>query len=68
MNTKYLYNIYTTPAQHLRRWADVAEMLYKCFYCMVGQMIVSTEVMFLNSVITKSYKLLSSILKGTGPG
>ena len=27
----YLYNIYTTSAQHLRRWSNAVQMLYKCF-------------------------------------
>ena len=27
-NTKHLYNICTTPAQRLRRWYDVVQMLY----------------------------------------
>ena len=31
LNTKPLNNIYTTSAQRVRRWADVVEMLYKCF-------------------------------------
>ena len=30
-NTKHLYNICTTSAQRLRRWADVVQLLYKCF-------------------------------------
>ena len=30
-NTKHLYNICTTPAQRLRRWTNVVQMLYKCF-------------------------------------
>ena len=30
-NTKHLYNICTTSSQRLRRWADVVQMLYKCF-------------------------------------
>ena len=30
-NTKHLYNIYTTSAQRRRRWAGVAQILYKCF-------------------------------------
>ena len=35
-NTKYLHNICTTSAQRLRRWANIVQMLYKCFvftYC-----------------------------------
>ena len=28
---KHLYNICTTPAQLLRRWSDIVQMLYKCF-------------------------------------
>ena len=28
---KYLYNIHTTSAQHLRRWSNIVFMLYKCF-------------------------------------
>ena len=31
VNTKHLYNICTTLAQRRRRWADVVQMLYKCF-------------------------------------
>ena len=30
-NTKHLYNICTTLDQRRRRWADVVQMLYKCF-------------------------------------
>ena len=30
-NTKHLYNIWTTPAQRLRRWSNFVQMLYKCF-------------------------------------
>ena len=30
-DTKHVYNICTTSAQRLRRWADVVQMLYKCF-------------------------------------
>ena len=30
-NTKHLYNICTTLYQRRRRWADVVQMLYKCF-------------------------------------
>ena len=30
-NTKHLYNISTMLDQRRRRWADVVEMLYKCF-------------------------------------
>ena len=32
-NTKHLYNICTMPAQRLRRWTNVVQMLYKCFGC-----------------------------------
>ena len=31
VNTKHLYNIYTMSAQRRKRWADVVQMLYKCF-------------------------------------
>ena len=31
VNTKHLYNICTTLDQRRRRWADVVQMLYKCF-------------------------------------
>ena len=31
VNTKHLYNICTMLDQHRRRWADVVQMLYKCF-------------------------------------
>ena len=30
-NTKHLYNICTTSAQRLQRWANIVQMLYKCF-------------------------------------
>ena len=30
-NTKYLYNICTMLDQRRRRWADVVQMLYRCF-------------------------------------
>ena len=30
-NTKHLYNICTMLDQRQRRWADVVQMLYKCF-------------------------------------
>ena len=29
-NTKHLYNIYTTPAQRLRRWSNIVQMVYRC--------------------------------------
>ena len=29
--TKQLYNMYTTPAQRLRRWSNIVQVLYKCF-------------------------------------
>ena len=31
VNAKHLYNICTMLAQCRRRWADVVQMLYKCF-------------------------------------
>ena len=31
VNTKHLYNIYTMLDRRRRRWADVVQMLYKCF-------------------------------------
>ena len=31
VNTKHLYNICTLWDQHRRRWADVVQMLCKCF-------------------------------------
>ena len=31
VNTKHLYNIRTMLGQRRRRWADVVQMLYKCF-------------------------------------
>ena len=31
VNTKHLYNICTKLDQRRRRWADVVQMLYKCF-------------------------------------
>ena len=31
VNTKHLFNIYTTTAQRLRRWSAIVWMLYKCF-------------------------------------
>ena len=34
-NTKHLYNICTTPAQRLRRWSNVVQMLYK-WLCLLG--------------------------------
>ena len=30
-NTKHLYNICTMLEQRRRRWADVVQMVYKCF-------------------------------------
>ena len=30
-NTKHLYNIFTMAAESLRRWSNIAQMLYKCF-------------------------------------
>ena len=30
-NTNYLYNICTTLGQRRRSWADIVQMLYKCF-------------------------------------
>ena len=41
--TKHLYNIYTMLDQRLRRWADVAYMLYKCFV-FAGYLLVSDVV------------------------
>ena len=31
VNTKHLYDIYTTPAQRLQRWTNIVYILYKCF-------------------------------------
>ena len=31
LNTKHLYNICAMLDQRRRRWADVVQMLYKCF-------------------------------------
>ena len=31
VNAKHLYNICTVLGQRRRRWADAAQMLYKCF-------------------------------------
>ena len=31
VNTKHLYNNFTMLDQRRRRWADVVQMLYKCF-------------------------------------
>ena len=31
VNTNHLYNIYAMLDQRQRRWADVVQMLYKCF-------------------------------------
>ena len=31
VNTKHLYNICTMLDQRRRRWADVVQILYKCF-------------------------------------
>ena len=31
LNTKHLYNICTKLVHRRRRWADVVQMLYKCF-------------------------------------
>ena len=30
-HTKHLYNIFTMLVQRRRRWADVVQILYKCF-------------------------------------
>ena len=30
-NTEHLYNICTMLDQRRRRWADIVQMLYKCF-------------------------------------
>ena len=30
-STKHLYNICAMSAQRLRRWADIVQILYKCF-------------------------------------
>ena len=35
-DTKHLYNICTTPAQRLRRWSSIVQMLYKCFVFFAG--------------------------------
>ena len=37
INTKHLYNIYTTSAQRLRHWSNVVWILYKCL-CLLGVM------------------------------
>ena len=31
INTKHLYNICAMLVQRLRRWSNIAQMLYKCF-------------------------------------
>ena len=31
VNTKHLFNNYTTSAQRLRLWSNIASMLYKCY-------------------------------------
>ena len=31
VNTRHLYNICTMLDQRRRRWADVVQLLYKCF-------------------------------------
>ena len=31
VNTKRLYSMCTTPAQRIRRWYNIVQMLYKCF-------------------------------------
>ena len=36
-NAKYLYSICTTPAQRLRRWPAILQMLYKCFFYFTGK-------------------------------
>ena len=35
---KHLYNISTTSAQRLRRWSNIVQMLYKCFWADIVQM------------------------------
>ena len=39
-NTKHLYNIRTMLDQRRRRWADVVQMLYKCFV-FVGKALIT---------------------------
>ena len=36
-NTKHLYNIHTMLDQRRRRWADLVEVLCKCFVFLIGK-------------------------------
>ena len=31
-NTKHLHNICKTSAERIRRWSNIVQMLYKCFF------------------------------------
>ena len=42
-NTKHLYNISTTSAQRLRRWANIVQMLYKGL-CLLRTFVYPPEV------------------------
>ena len=70
-NTKHLYNIYTTSAQCLRRWPNIAIMLYKCFVfagmlreCVIfaGRKALSLISLsfFLNQILSSSIRPISS--------
>ena len=43
---KHLYNIWATPAQRLRRWSSIVQMLYKCFVFTETGPISKTLLMF----------------------
>ena len=49
-NTIHLYYICTMLVQRRRRWADVVQMLYKCFV-FAGMVIVIPFAMFLSYIV-----------------
>ena len=55
VNTKRLYNICTMLVQRRRRWADVVQMLYKCF------------VFAGNNVITSAHETVNQCLFNAEP-
>ena len=62
VNTKHLHNICTMLGQRRRRWADVVQMLYKCFVFTGKQRLVSklyiTENKFDDDIQIVTYQIM----------
>ena len=52
-NTNHLYNMCTMLDQRRRRWADVVEMLYKCF--VFAGIIISIWFLFLIEILYSNF-------------